>query len=87
MTRRTLLQRFLGQKGIPSARLEAKLRERLHGRTPSRQQLYRWRSTENIRRKDMVRILWAARELANDPDVQMAEIFDLDPENESNWRD
>lgn len=87
MSTRTPLQRFLVERGIPSARLEALLEERLKGRAPSRRQFLRWRRTANIRRKDMVRILWAAREAAHDSTVRMDEIFDLDPDNEANWRD
>jgi hypothetical protein len=35
----------------------------------------------------MVRILWAAREAARDPNVRMEDIFDLDPNNDANWHD
>jgi hypothetical protein len=84
----TLLQRYLDRNGIASARVEAKLRERLHGRTPSRQQFGRWRlGRADIRRKDMVRILWAIREASQNQSVRIEELFDLDPENEANWRD
>lgn len=84
---RTPLQGFLDMRGIPSARLEALLEKRLEGRAPSRRQFLRWRRTGNIRRQDMVRILWAAREAAHDPTVQINDIFDLDPDNDANWRD
>jgi hypothetical protein len=83
----TPLQQFLVTRGIPSARLEALLEERLKGRAPSRRQFLRWRRTGNIRRKDMVRILWAAREAAHDPAVRIDDLFDVDPDNEANWRD
>ena len=86
--RETPLQRCLDQRAIPSARLEAKLHERLRERSPSRQQLLRWRlGRVDIRRKDMVRILWAVRELSDDPSIRAEELFDLDPENQENWRD
>ena len=87
MSTRTPLQHFLVERGIPSARLDALLEDRLKGRAPSRRQFLRWRRTANIWRKDMIRILWAAREAAHDPTVRIHEIFDLDPENEANWRD
>lgn len=83
----TPLQQFLVTRGIPSARLEALLEDRLKERARSRRQFLRWRRTANIRRKDMVRILWAAREAAHDPTVRMEDLFDLDPANEANWRD
>jgi hypothetical protein len=35
----------------------------------------------------MVRILWAIREIANDPNVRMEDLFDLDPDNPSHWLD
>ncbi len=84
--RETLLQQFLDRNGIPSARIEAKLQERLLGRTPSRKQLARWRlGRVDVRREDMVRILWAVRAASGNPRVRMEEIFDLDPDNENNW--
>lgn len=86
--RETLLQQYLDSNGIPSARVEAKLRERLHGRSPSRQQFVRWRlGRAEIRRKDMVRILWAVREASDNPNIGIEELFNLDPENQENWRD
>jgi hypothetical protein len=85
--RETLLQRYLDDRGIPAARLEAKLRERLRERSPSRQQLLRWRlGRVDIRRQEMVRILWAVRELSLDWTIRADEVFDLDPENEENWQ-
>jgi hypothetical protein len=87
MNARTPLQSFLRARGIPSARLEALLHERLAGRAPSRRQFLRWRRTANIRRKDMVRILWAARQASQDPTLRIEELFDLDPDNDANWRD
>jgi hypothetical protein len=84
----TPLQRYLDAKGLPSARVEAKLRERLHGRTPGRLQFARWRlGRVDIRRKDMVRVLWAVRTATGNLDVRIEELFDLDPENSENWRD
>lgn len=84
----TRFQRFLDQRGLPCARVEAQLRRRLNGRAPSRQQMMRWRLGRNEpRRKDMVRILWAVREAAQDPSIRMDDIFDFDAENPSIWRD
>jgi hypothetical protein len=83
---RTRLQRFLKQRGIPSARVEAKLRERMGAAAPSRRQFERWRfGRVDVRRKDMVRILWGAREVADDPSIQIDDLFDLDPNNPDNW--
>ena len=76
----TLLQQYLDANGIASARVEAKLRERLHDRTPSRHQFSRWRlGRVDIRRKDMVRILWAVREVSANVGVRIEELFDVDP--------
>jgi len=84
----TPLQQYLDTNGIPSARVEAKLRERLHGRSPSRQQFSRWRlGRADVRRKDMVRILWAVREASGNPQVRIEELFNLDPQNGANWQD
>lgn len=84
----TLLQRYLDLNGIASARVEAKLREKLHGRAPSRQQFSRWRlGRVDIRRKDMVRILWAVRAASENDRVEINELFDLDPANDANWQD
>jgi hypothetical protein len=86
--RETPLQKWLDEHGLPAARVEAKLRDRLHGRAPSRQQFGRWRMGRvDIRRKDMIRILWAVREASNDPNVRIEELFDLSPENPENWLD
>lgn len=84
----TLLQRYLETHGIPAARIESKLRERLHGRCPSRQQFGRWRlGRTDTRRKDMARILWAVREVAGNPAVGIEELFDLDPASADIWLD
>jgi len=84
--RQTRLQEFLKQRGVPSARMEAKLRERLGTRAPSRRQVERWRlGRVDIRRKDMVRILWAVREVAQDQNISIEDLFDLDPQNPENW--
>jgi hypothetical protein len=89
---KTPLQRFLDERGISSVQLERLLRERMSASgvrktstAPNRVQWYRWRSTESITRKNMVRVLWAVREAASDPTIRMDEIFDLDPTNEANW--
>lgn len=77
----TPLQKWLDARGLPAARVEAKLRGRLQGRAPNRRQFIRWRlGRVDIRRKDMVRILWAVREAAGDPTVRMEELFDLSPD-------
>ena len=82
------LQEWLVRNAIPSARLEAKLRERLDGRAPSRQQVLRWRlHGVDMRRKDMVRVLWAARLLSNDRNLQLQDLFNVDPENDEIWQD
>jgi hypothetical protein len=84
----TLLQQYLDRNAIPSARLESTLRERLGGRAPDRKTMARWRQQRaDIRRKDMVRILWALRIASGNPHLRMDEIFDLDPNNDDNWRD
>lgn len=84
----TPLQQWIDRTGNPSARLEAKLREKLHGRAPSRTQFGRWRlGRAEPRRKDIVRILWAAREVSGDPNLQVHDLFDFNPANEENWRD
>ena len=88
LLRESRLQQWLTQKGVPSARLEAKLRERLRDRSPSRQQFIRWRRHGvDMRRKDMVRILWAAREVSNDREVRLADLFDVDPHSDEIWED
>ena len=84
----TPLQRYLDRNGIASATVESKLRERLEGRAPSRKQMARWRlGRVDIRRTDMVRILWAVRAASENPQIRMDELFDLDPDNVENWRD
>jgi hypothetical protein len=86
--RETRLQACLDRLGIPSAQVEEKLRARLKNSWPSRQQMGRWRlGRADIRRRDMVRILWAVREVSRDPDVRIEDLFDLDPDNPENWRD
>ncbi len=82
----TPLQRFLDERGIPSARVEAKLRERLKRRAPGRRKMARIRlGRTDPRRKQMVQILWAVREVANDPQIGIHQIFDLNPDNPRNW--
>ena len=78
--RETLLQQYLDRNGIPSARVESEARI-------SRQQMTRWRlGRSDIRRKHMVRILGAIRNITG-TEVRMEEIFDLDPGNPENWSD
>lgn len=83
----TRFQEFIAMRGVASAHVERLLRERIQGRAPSRNTVYRWRQTANIRRKDMVRLLWAVRVASNDPNITIEQLFDFDPENEDNWRD
>lgn len=84
--RETLLQKFLDERGITSARVERKLRERLGEASPDRRQMSRWRLGRNEpRRKEMARILWAVREVSNDPEIQIHHLFDFDPDNPDNW--
>ena len=84
----TLLQRFLDASGVPSARVEAKLRERLQERAPGRRKMARFRlGRTDPRRKEMVQILWAVREAANDPAIELHQLFNLDPEDSRNWMD
>lgn len=83
-----MLQEWLNVRGVPSARVEKKLQEKLHGRAPSRRQFARWRHGRvDIRRKDMVRILWAIRELTDDQSISIEELFCLDPEDAEIWKD
>lgn len=84
----TPLQRWIDRTGNPSARLEAKLRERLRSKAPSRTQFGRWRlGRAEPRRKDIVRIVWAAREVSGDPTIRADDLFDFDPANDDNWSD
>lgn len=85
----TPLERLLNERNISPARLAAKLRERLgEDRTPKDQVIRRWRfGRMEPRRKAWVRLLWAIRELAGDPTIQIADIVDLDPNNPDNWKD
>lgn len=84
----TLLQQWLKHHGVPSARVEKKLQERLHGRAPSRRQFARWRQGRvDVRSKDMVRILWAIREVTDDPSIRIEELFCLDPADAEIWKD
>ena len=86
--RATPLQRYLDANGIPSAAVETALRERLGGGAPHRKTMARWRlDRRDVRRKDMVRILWAVRHASHNPHVRIEELFDLDPDNADNWRD
>lgn len=84
----TPLQQYLDDHDIPAAQVEAVLRARLEGRAPSRRQLLRWRlGRVEPQRKQMVRILWAIRELSRNPSLTIEAIFDFEPGNEENWRD
>ena len=86
--RETMLQQYLDRNGIPSAAVEAALRERIGGRAPHRKTVARWRlDRRDVRRKDMVRILWAVRFASSNPLVRIEELFDLDPDNPDNWID
>jgi hypothetical protein len=86
--RETRLQQYLDRNGLPSAVVEAALRERIGGRAPHRKTVARWRlERRDVRRKDMVRILWAVRAVSGNANVHMEELFDLDPDNPDNWQD
>lgn len=85
---RTPLQRLLKDRQISSAQIEAKLRERLGDRAPDPKVVLRWRlGRSEPRRKNMVRLLWAVREAADDPTIRIEDIVDLDPNNPANWED
>jgi hypothetical protein len=75
----------LNRNGVRSAWIENKLRERLGDKAPSRQQMLRWRNGKSIRREDMVRILWAVREVAGDRSLTIDKLFNLDPDDSDNW--
>jgi hypothetical protein len=62
------------------------LRERLGEKAPNRRQLVRWRGKNNASRKAMTRILWAVREVCQNPDIRVDELFDFDPANPENWK-
>jgi len=86
--RETRLQQYLDRNGIPSAVVETELRGRIGGRAPHRKTVARWRlERRDVRRKDMVRILWAVRVASGNPNVHIEELFDLDPDNPDNWED
>lgn len=82
----TPLQRFLDARSIPSARIEAKLRERLQQRAPGRAKMARLRlGRKDPSRTDMVWILWAAREITGDQALRAEDLFNLDPDDPGNW--
>jgi hypothetical protein len=84
----TPLHQYLKRNGIPSALVESLLRDRLGDRAPHRKTFARWRLDRgDIRRKDMVRVLWAVRVASGNLQVRLDEIFDLDTENPDNWRE
>ena len=84
----TRLERLLVVRGIPPARINAKLRERMGDRAPDPKLVARWRYGDaEPRRKNMVRLLWAVREAAGDPAIRIEDIIDLDPDNPENWID
>lgn len=81
----TPLQMWIDRTGIPSARLEELLRDRLPN-APSRTQFGRWRlGRAEPRRLDIVHILWAAQEASGDPNIRADELFDFNPANRDNW--
>jgi hypothetical protein len=85
---KTPLQAFLDRRGIPSARIEARLRDRLQGRAPGRRKMARIRlGRVDPRRKEMIQILWAVREAAEDADVRLQDLFNIDPSDPENWQD
>jgi len=80
------LQSLLKRRHIPFARLDEKLRERMGDDAPDPKVVLRWRLGQSEpRRKNMVRVLWAVRELTNDPTIRIEDIFDFDPANPANW--
>jgi hypothetical protein len=84
----TSLQRLLDASHIKPATLENLLVRRLGAHAPSTIQLRRWRKGRtDIRRTRMVQILWALRILTNNPRLPVDQVFDLDPDNPSNWTD
>lgn len=87
--RKTKLKRLLEERDIRPVDVERKLRERIgEEHRPDQRQISRWCSGETEpRRKWLVRILWAVRELAGDPAIRIEDVFDLDPDNPANWMD
>lgn len=86
--RETQLQRLLDARGIPPSLLQAKLRTRMGDYAPDEQLVRRWRfGRAEPRRKNMVRLLWAVRQAANDASIRIEDIFDFDPDNSANWED
>jgi len=78
--------RFLDARGIAYARIDAELQKRMGDRAPDTKLTMRWRlGNAEPRRKNMVRLLWAVREAANDPTIRIEDIIDLDPNNPANW--
>jgi hypothetical protein len=84
----TPLERLLVARNISPARLEEKLRERMNERAPDERQIRRWRlGRSEPRRKSIVRLLWAVREVANDTTIGVEDIIDFHPDNPANWKD
>lgn len=82
------LQRLLKEREIPFARLDEKLQERMGDEAPNPNMVRRWRlGRAEPRRKNLVRLLWATREITNDPTIRIEDIADFDPENPANWED
>ena len=73
--KKTLLQSFLDVHRIPSARIERRAKV-------SRRQMVRWRQEANptIGLPQMIRVLRAVRDTTGKR-VQMAELFELEPDN------
>ena len=78
---------YLRQRAIPIGRVDAALRRRLGSRAPDIKTFRRWVKLGNVKRKDMLRVLWAVRETLGDQSVQLADLFDLNPDDERNWID
>jgi hypothetical protein len=87
--RRTKLRLLLQANGLRPVDLERALRERMgYERAPDQRQISRWCGGDTEpRRKSLVRILWAVRELTRNPEISVEDIIDLDPENPENWSD
>jgi hypothetical protein len=87
--RKTKLGLLLQEYGLRPIDLERKLRQRLgEEHAPDQKQVWRWcQGVTEPRRKWLVRILWAVRELANKPDIPVDRIIDLETGNPENWND
>jgi predicted transcriptional regulator len=74
--KRTRLQRWLNENGFTSVQLE-------EASGIARQSMTKIRGGADARKRTMLRILAAARKLKG-PEVQMLDLFDLDPDSPEN---